>query len=488
MKLKIKLLDWSAGVPVVMLNPKTAEKLGIHVKDRITLSVGAKKLSSIVDTIKKIVKPNEIAVSSEAKEIMNLKNRQKIKIELTPPPRTLVYIKKKLNGERLTKKEIRLIIQDIVTNSLSEPEIALFISAMYEKGMEFNEIIYLIESILETGNKLKLKNKLIVDKHSIGGVAGRVSPLVISICSSTGLTMPKTSSRAITSPAGTADAMECLAKVDFSIEEIKKIISKTNACIVWGGGLGMVPADSKIIKIEKLLKIDPKSQLLASIMSKKLAVGSNHIIIHIPYGKSAKVNKTKALELEKDFKKIAKHFNIKLVCVLTKNNGPLGNGIGPFLEMIDVLKVLKREDSCHNLEKIAIEISGVILELTKKAKKGKGEELALEILNSGKAFEKFKAIIEAQQGKIVDLKPAKFLKTIYSSKNCKIKEIDNKKINFLARITGCPNEKSSGLYLHSHEGDNLKNKQKIITIYSRSKTRLRHAVEYYKKEKPIIFG
>jgi len=159
-----------------------------------------------------------------------------------------VFIKEKLDKKPLSEDKIKKITKDIVNNSLSEAEIALFISAMYGNGMNFQETIYLIKSILNSGERISLKNKFVVDKHSIGGIPGnRTTPIVVSICASQGLIFPKTSSRAITSAAGTADVLETLTKVEFSAKELKKIISKAGACMVWGGALEMVPADSKII-------------------------------------------------------------------------------------------------------------------------------------------------------------------------------------------------------------------------------------------------
>jgi AMP phosphorylase len=484
MKLKIKLLEWSAGVPVAMLNQETANELGIKLRDRISIETSTKEIYTIVDTIGKLIKKDEIAISSEIKKILDLRQGQKVDINLALPPESLNYIKKKLDNKKLSYKEIKEIIKDIVNNSLSEAEIALFISAMHKYGLDINETVFLIKSILETGSRLKLNNKFIADKHSIGGIAGRTTPIVVSICSAAGLTMPKTSSRAITTPAGTADAIETIAKVDFTVKQLKKIIQKTNAFMVWGGGLGMVPADNKIIQVEKLLNMDSKAQFLASIMSKKLAVGSKYILIHIPYGKTAKVNKNKALDLEKRFKQVAKRFNQTLECVLTKNKGPIGNGVGPALEIIDVIKVLNREDCCYKLEEESLLLSGKLLELTKKAKKGKGEEMAKEILNSGKAFEKFKEIIKAQGGNIScnKIKLAKYKKDIHSSKSGKLEEINNKKINLLARLAGCPTDKGAGLYLYVHSGDRIKKGEKLFTIYSESKHRLKQAMSYYKKD------
>ena len=269
MQLKIKFLKWSAGIPVAMLNEKTAEKMGVRILDRILIKKGSKETITIVDTIGNLVKENEIAVSSEIKEILDLNSRDKLEVSIAQPPRSMSFIKDKLNNKTLSKNQINEIIHDLANNSLSESEIAMFISATYKNGMNFQETIFLIKAFLATGHKLKFNSKFVADKHSIGGIAGnRTTPIVVSICAAAGLVFPKSSSRAITSAAGTSDVIETIAKVDFSVNEIKRIIKKTNACLVWGGAIGMVPVDEKIIKIEKQLVIDSEPLLLSSIMSK----------------------------------------------------------------------------------------------------------------------------------------------------------------------------------------------------------------------------
>ncbi|MEK6925659.1 MAG: thymidine phosphorylase [Nanoarchaeota archaeon] len=490
MELKIKFLNWSTGLFGAMLNKKTADSLGIKTVDRIsikTLQKKPKEIFSFVNTIGNLVKDNQIAVSSETKDVLKLKNGQKVKVSFAPTPKSLVFIKKKMDGKELSEKEIFGIIKDLVNNALSEAEIALFISSMYEVGTTFKETVYLIKAYLASGEKLILNNKIIVDKHSIGGIPGnRTTPIIVSICASTGLIFPKNSSRAITSAAGTSDVIETLAPVSFSSAEIKKIIKKTNACLVWGGSLKMVPADSKMIFVEKKLGIDPKANLLASIMSKKLAVGSNFILIDIPYGKNAKVNLKEALELKRDFENLGRYFKRKIKVVLTKGDHPIGNGIGPVLEMKDVLAVLKNEDSAPvDLKEKSLLLVAEILEMTGKAKKGRGKILAKEILLSGRAFEKFKQIIEAQGGKIRDLPLAKFKKKIIAKKSGIISEINNKKINYLARVAGAPLDKAAGIYIYRNVSSKIKKGQNLIAIYSESESRLRQTVELYEKIKPI---
>ncbi len=492
MELKIKILKWSAGIPVAMLNEDTANLIGVKTKGRIfirTLSKNSQGISTIVDIAKTLVRKNEIAISSELKERLNLHAGQKVDIDLSSPPKSMAFIKKKMNGLSLSQNEISEIIKDVVDNSLSEAEISLFISSMYEKGMNMKETVYLINAILHSGKTLKfnLKNKLVADKHSIGGIPGnRTTPIVVSICAAAGLVMPKSSSRAITAPAGTADVIETIAKVEFSSDELEKILKKTGAFLIWGGSLEIVPADEKIISIEKMLNIDPEAQLLASIMSKKLASGAKYILIDIPYGKTAKVTREKALGLKKKFEYLGKHFHKKLKVVLTRGDEPIGNGIGPILEIIDIKKILARDnDAPKDLEKKSLFLSGELLEMTGKARKGQGIKMATQILDSGKAFAKFREIIKAQKGSLDHLKLAKFKKDIILIKDAEITEIDNKKINSLGRITGCPMDKSAGLYLYKHVGDKLKKGEKILTIYAESKSRLRDALKFYNEQKPI---
>ena len=497
MKLKLRTVQWSTGLPVAVLNEKTAEQIGVHSKDRVliqTISKNPIKISVILDTVKDkikkdLVKENEIVVSSELGEKLKIKNGRDVLVTLSSPPESLDFIKKKLNKKRLSEKEINEIIKDIVDNSLSEVEVALFVSAMYQRGMTEKETIYLVKSILKTGNRLSLGEKLIVDKHCIGGIPGnRTTPIVVPICAAKGLIFPKTSSRAITSAAGTADSVETIARVDFSIKELKKIIRKTNACMVWGGSLGLVPADDKIITIERMIKIDPEAQLLASIMAKKLSVGSRYILIDIPCGKNAKVSKKKAIRIKNKFEELGEYFKKEIKVVLTAGNQPIGNGIGPALEMKDVIAVLNpNQNGPKDLEEKSLFLAGKIFELSGKTKTGKGYNLAKQILDSGEAFKKFKQIISAQEGNINRIRPAKFKQDFFMTRSAKIHAINNKTMNELARVAGCPVDKFSGIYLYAHIGEKLKKGDKIITLYSDSIARLKEAIKYYKKNHPIEF-
>ena len=486
MKFKIKKLFLSAGKPLVFLNEIDAEKLNLHFGERVLIKSKKKKLICLFNTLNTL-KTGIVAFSQEAAELLNTKSTKEIDLSVLPEPKSLLYIIKKLKGSKLSKEELFSIIDDISNNVLDEAEIAYFVAGVYENGMSLKETIYLTEAMSKTGFNLKWNSQKIADKHCIGGIAGnRTTPIVVSICAASGIIMPKTSSRAISSASGTADVIETITNVSLSVDQLKKVVKKTNACLAWGGALGMAPSDDKLIRVEKLLKIDPESQLIASIMSKKLAAGSTHVLIDIPYGENAKVNLKRARKLKRKFLKVAKYFNLKLKVILTKGNEPIGNGIGPVLEIKDVFKVLKRENPPKDLEEKSIFLSGKIMEMVGFAKKGTGEKKALEVLNSGRALDKFYQIINSQGKKKQNFKLAKYSKDILSKKNGKISSINNQDINNLARKLGCPLNIGSGIYLYKHVSDNVSKGEKVLTLYSESKIKLKDVIESISKRPPFL--
>ena len=490
MKLKVKKFTVDAGRPIIFLSNKAAKFLNAKAGDRLEISYKGKSILAVIDIISGFLSEKEVSLSKDILNYISIKSGEEVEVKAVAATRSAQFIAKKMQGKKLNKEEIFSIIQDIVTNSLSEPEIAYFVSAVYEIGLDIKETIYLTEAIYKTGSVLKWGNDKIADKHSIGGIAGnRTSPIVVSICSAIGIKMPKTSSRAITSAAGTADVMEVVAKVDFSSENLKKIVNKSGACLAWGGSLGLAPADDKLIRVERLLNVDPESQLIASIIAKKLAVGSKYILIDIPYGLQAKVkNLIEAKKLKNKFIKVAKHFNLNLRVVLTNGREPIGNGIGPVLEMSDVLRVLKQSNSPKDLEQKSLFLSGQIIEMLGKAGKNSGEKLAEKILKSGLALKKFKEIIKSQGEKDAKLSPAKNRKDLLAAKSGLIKSINNKDINLLARTLGCPTDKKSGIYIYHHQGEQVNKGEKLLTFYAESKNKLKDALSLYQSLDTIKIG
>ena len=490
MKLKIKDVNFLTGGPFVsIINKNDAQEIDLHPGDRILIKKNGKKVISVVDFSENhFIKRGEIGLFDEV--LNNLGGKKGyVNINLAQRLKSLGYIKKKLEGKKLNKKEIFEIIKDINSNNLNEAELTYFVSGCYSHGLDMTEIKYLTESIVKVGHKLNLKRHPIVDKHSIGGIPGnRTTMVVVPIIASLGFTIPKTSSRAISSPAGTADTMEALANVSFEVRDIEKIVEKTNACMVWGGGVDLASADDKMIKVRNPLRLDPHGLLLASIMAKKKAVNASHVLIDIPLGNGAKIESLiEAVKLKRKFTELGKKLRIKIKVIITDGKQPIGNGVGPNLEAIDVLKVLMG-DGPKDLMNKSIKMSTIILKML-KIKDAKKK--VLDSLNSGKAYEKMKEIIKAQKGNIFrpeQLKYGKFRKDIHSTRNGKVKKIDNKDVSKIARMSGAPADKTAGIYLNKKLKDKVKKGELLFTVYSDSKKRLDYALEMIKERNPYIIS
>lgn len=494
MNLRVKDMDIATGASlIIILNEKDAKLLDIHALDRVKVKKKKKKIETCVVDIaesSKAVPQGKIGVYEEVIDRLKLKKGDIVEIIPAKKPLSLTYIKKKLDGKKLTKKEIDQIVWDIVHNKLSDIELTYFIAACYMRQMDLDETICLTKAMAHHGDILKLNRYPIIDKHCIGGIAGnRTTMIIVPIVAAAGLTIPKTSSRSITSPAGTADTMEVLANVNFSIKQMKKIVEKTNGCIVWGGSLNLAPADDKIIRVERPLRIDAESQLLASIIAKKHSVSSTHILIDIPVGHGSKIkDKKESLKLKRDFERIGKKLNKIFKVIITDGNYPIGNGIGPALEARDVLWILKNNPRApKDLMEKSLYMAGLILEIGGKAKSNEGKKMALEILKSGLAYRKMKEIIKAQNGKLIDpekIKLGKFSFDVKANKTGKIIYISNDDVSKIARIAGAPANKKAGIYFYKHVGDRVKKGEKICTIYSESK----HKIDYAKETAKQIDG
>lgn len=474
---------------IAVLHEDTAQKLDLHVGDRVKLTSDRSAIVAVLDiTSETGIAKKVIGLFKSAYDALNLEPNDVVSITAVEKPKSILSIREKLDGKKLTAEQFDDIIKDIIEGNLADIEISFFVSGIYTNNTDDEETVNLIKAMLKYGKMLKFNAPIIADKHCIGGVPGnRVTPIVVSIMVAAGVMMPKTSSRAITSPAGTADAVEVMADVTHNAHRLQAIAEEVGGFMVWGGGVALAPADDRIIRVEYPLSLDPEGMLLASIMAKKASVGATHVLIDIPVGKTVKVKTMeRATHLKERFEKIAEKLGMKIAVILTEGNEPIGNGIGPYLEMMDVLKVLKVEkDAPKDLREKSIYECEVLLELTGKAAKSEGRKMAMEILDSGKAWKTFEKIIKAQGKKRLP-KGAKLSFHVPASNDGKVTEIDNKAISHIARITGAPKDKVAGLFLHKKLGDFVKKGEPLYTMYTNSPERLKYAMEFCQKGEYVI--
>jgi len=469
MLLRAKFLELEAEKPIVILNRDDADDLGIKPLERVELSFGRKRIVAIVNVAEKIVREGEIGLYEEIQEVLDIKPDERVSVEAAEPPKSLAFIKKKLNGQTLHDREIYSIIEDTVNHKLSDIEVTAFVTSLYNHGMNMNETASLSKAITQTGKTLKLRTKEVYDKHSIGGCPGdKTSIVFVPIVAAAGLTIPKTSSRAITSPAGTADRFECLAPVELTLEEVRRVVNKTNGCLVWGGSVDLAPADDIFIQIEYPLAIDPF--LLPSVMSKKKAVGAKYVVIDIPTGRESKISTKEEFEiLANQFVELGKKLGMKINCVSTLGEQPIGHGIGPVLEAREALQtIMNHREGAKDLLDKATTLAGVLLEFS-GVKDGKKE--ALRIVRTGKAYKKLREIIEAQGGnpdtKPSDLVPGPKIAEFKSTCSGNVLWISNKAVDIIARDAGAPKDKEAGIFIRKKLGDKVKRGDVLFELYAK---------------------
>ncbi len=425
-------------------------------------------LATLLLTDDGLVAPDEIGLAEPAFRRFAAPAGSLVTVTPATAPESLDLVRAKIQGHALAAEEIGAIIKDIAHYRYSDMEIAAFLigSASF---MTSGELLALSRAMADAGTLLKWDQPIVVDKHCIGGIPGnRTSMIVVPIVAAHGLTIPKTSSRAITSPAGTADTMEVLARVDLGVEEMREVVKTCHGCLVWGGHVNLSPADDILISVERPLGIDTREQMVASIMSKKLAAGSTHLLIDLPVGPSAKLTTAMdAMRMRKLFEFVGDHFGIAVEVVTTDGRQPIGSGIGPVLEAQDVMAVLANDPSApRDLREKSLRLAAHLLEYDGELRGGTGYTRARELLDSGAALKQMHKIIEAQgpSGCNTDVGP--LTADVPAARDGVIEAIDCLRLNRLARSAGAPIDKGAGIRVFKKIGDRVEKGEPLYRIFA----------------------
>ncbi len=426
-----------------------------------------------------LLSQGQIGLGEQAFRRLGLPEGAEVTIAQARPPASLDAVRRKIGGDTLTEAELADIIADITKHRYSPMEIGAFLVAC-AAFMTTAETLGLTRAMANVGERLSWASPLIVDKHCIGGIPGnRTSMIVVPIVAAHGLIIPKTSSRAITSPSGTSDTMEVLANVDISAERMQAIVAKENAVLAWGGRVNLSPADDILISVERPLRIDTFEQMVASILSKKLAAGSTHLVIDIPVGPTAKVrSQQEAVRLRKLFEYVATHLGITVDIVLTNGSQPIGRGIGPVLEARDVMQVLRGDPNAPaDLRERSIFLAGRVLDFSPELKGGEGQKRAAELLDSGEALAAMERLIKAQGKQMIDYQVGQLHHLVAAPRAGAVAAIDCHQIARIARLAGAPMEKGAGIDLLCKVGDRVTAGQPLYRIHATSDTGLGFARE-----------
>ncbi|WP_372912313.1 AMP phosphorylase [Salinigranum sp.] len=479
MQFDVEPVDIASRSPTVLLNESDAAELGAHPLDRVHLDHAEGTTVGIVELTDQLVPPGVVGTTRRLDAISG-----PVDVSLAPTPASVRYIRKKLDDVELERHEFERIVADVTDDRLADVELGAYVAGVYTNGLSLQETLHLTEEMTAAGEVISWDRSVVADKHSIGGVPGnRVTPILVPLAASAGLTMPKTSSRAVTSAAGTADTMEVFCDVSFSRAEVERIVDDVGACIVWGGAVNLSPVDDKIIRAETPLSLDPPGQLIASVLSKKKSVGSTHVVVDIPYGEGAKMESlAEAREFATDIRRVGDHIGLTVECAITLGSQPIGHGVGPALEARDVLKTLDGAGPA-DLRLKSIRLADVLFECC-----GVDADAA-SLLDSGAARERFQRIVAAQGGdpdvSPGDLAVGRHTQVVHADRAGIVTHIDNRLVNDLARRAGAPRDHGAGVDLHCRVGDAVETGEPLCTVHAEVSAKLEDASSLLERTEPI---
>ena len=441
-----------------------------------------------------IVAGGELGLSKSAFEQMGVEDGHSATVAQAEPPASIGALHRKLDGERMNAQEFHAIVQDIAAHRYSKIELTAFVVACNRDELDREEVFFLTEAMIAAGRRLDWHEGLVVDKHCIGGIPGnRTSMLVVPIVAAHGMLCPKTSSRAITSPAGTADTMEVLANVELPLKQLQDIVRQHRGCLAWGGTASLSPADDVLISVERPLSLDSPGQMVASILSKKISAGSSHLVLDIPIGPTAKVRSMpEAQRLRRLFEYVARRMKLSLDVVITDGRQPIGFGIGPVLEARDVMRVLENDPRAPNdLRQKSLRLAGRLIECDPDVRGGDGFAIARDILDSGRALAKMNAIIDAQGRKPFDHnQPALGALTfdVCAPDSGVVTRIDNLQLARIAGLAGAPKVSNAGVDLQCKLGDTVQAGAVLYRVHASFAADLEFARQACRKSSGYAIG
>ncbi|MGZ8363931.1 MAG: thymidine phosphorylase family protein [Caulobacteraceae bacterium] len=463
---------------------------GLAPRSRVLLRTAkGEAIATLLQVSKGLLRANEVGLSDAAWQALGVAEGDPVHVS---HPRSLTStsaLRRRIFANRLETHDFDAVIADVARGNYSEVEVAAFVTACSTLPLDEREVLSLTRAMVNAGERLSWSGRPVLDKHSVGGLPGnRTTPIVVAIVAAHGLTIPKTSSRAITSPSGTADCMETLTRVDLSVEQMRSVVAKEGGCLAWGGSMRLSPADDILIRVERALDIDPEGQLVASILSKKIAAGSTHVVIDMPIGATAKVrDEEKAARLKTRLESVGASFGLTVTTLTSDGDQPVGRGIGPALEARDVLAVLQgSSEAPADLAEKSCVLAGALLEIGGVSSVGEGTADALGSLNDGRAWRKFQAICEAQGG-LRQPPVAAHRRPLTAKANGQLVSLDNRRLSRLAKLAGAPDHHAAGVDMHVRLGDAVETGSPLCSLHAGSEGELQYALDYAAAN-PDIFG
>lgn len=419
-------------------------------------------------------------------------------------------IQKKKNGETLTKEEIDFMITDYVAGKIPDYQMSAMLMAIYFNGMENEELAAFTLAMRDSGDLVDLSpiEGIKVDKHSTGGVGDKTTLIVGPIVAACGVPVAKMSGRGLGFTGGTLDKLESISgfRIDLSAQEFFETVKKTGISVIGQTG-NLAPADKLLYALRDVTAtVDSIPLIAASVMSKKLAAGSDKIVLDVTTGSGAFMKNTRdAKNLAKHMVAIGNHAGKETVAILTGMEEPLGFAIGNNMEVKEALEVLKG-DGPEDVKEVSVALAGMMLSLgLENVSHSQGKRMAKKALSSGQAFEKFKEMVQAQGGDIRYVEHPEFFERdafegeVLAAEDGFLSGMDTEKIGVAAGLLGAGRETkdsvidmSAGIYLEKKIGDTVKKGEPIAICYAGTKEKLNRGMAMfessirYSKEAPRI--
>jgi thymidine phosphorylase len=462
---------------------------GFAAQSQVRVSLNGRHIIATLNTVSTaLLREDEVSLSESAWRALDAAEGAGIEVSHPEPLESLSSLHAKAYGHALDLPAWRGIVADVVAGRYSDLHLAALVTACAGDHLSIAETVSLTRAMVEAGERLEWMTRPVADKHCVGGLPGnRTTPVVVAIVAAAGVTIPKTSSRAITSPAGTADMMEVLAPVDLSVVQMRRVVEREGGCVVWGGNVGLSPADDVLIRVERPLDFDSEGQLVASVLSKKVAAGSTHVVIDVPVGPTAKVRSQEAaVELRRRLEAVSAALGLGVDVVLTDGSQPVGRGIGPALEARDVLAVLAGgPEAPADLRERALTLAARVLEAAGAAGHGAGLAKAAAILDSGQARRKFEAICEAQGGRRAPTRAA-LTHVVCAPRPGVCTEINNRRVARIAKLAGAPRQPAAGLELHVRLGERIERGAPLYTLHAEAPGELEYALSFAARQPDAV--
>lgn len=425
-------------------------------------------------------------------------------------------IKKKRDGQELSTEEIYYVVENYTKGNIPDYQMAALLMAIYFNKMNERETLDLTKAMIDSGEKVDISyiDGIKVDKHSTGGVGDTITLILGPMIAATGVPFVKMSGRGLGHTGGTLDKLESIDnfKVNLSREEFIRIVNQTNI-VICSQTSNIAPADKKMYSLRDVTAtVDNISLIASSIMSKKLAIGSDAILLDVKVGKGAFMKDLdSAVELSNEMVRIGTNYGRETVAVLTNMDEPLGNAIGNSLEVKEAIDVVKGNGP-KDLYDLSIELGSILLLMAKKVKnRNEGKEVLEEVIRTNKAYEKLIQLVKYQGGNVEQIKnpdllpKAKYIIEVKSSKEGYIKSIDAEKIGLCALKLGAGRETmdykidlSAGIVLNKKINDKINKDEILAYIHTNNLNKVTEVEEMIKdiieisdikgEDKKLIYG